>query len=144
MITQLWDKLSYQLIPTSNNSFYRKDFTIVRYVFDEKTGTPDIHERLEVWQTEKVEAYNSTPNLSIFTGEYYSPEVGTSYTIQIENDQLVVFRNKEKIKTLIPVSKDVFGNHAQGFQFIRKAGRINGFLMQDRRVRNLLFTKKGS
>ena len=142
VITQLWDKLSYQLIPTTNNAFYRKDFTIVRYIFDKKTGTPVIHERLEVWQTEKVEANELVPNLAEFTGEYHSPEVGAAYTIQIENDQLIVFRNKEKIKTLNPVSKDVFRNHAQGYQFTRTNGKITGFLMQDRRVRNLQFIKK--
>ena len=142
MITQLWDKQSYQLVPTSNKAFYRKDFHLVRFIFDEKTGVPIIHERVEVWPTEKVESYQSTPNLKEFTGEYYSAEVGVSYTIQIEDKQLVVFRNKQKIKTLIPVSKDVFGKHFQGYQFTRNTGKISGFLIQDRRVRNLQFTKK--
>ncbi|GEM_PF-4033964 len=142
VITQLWDKQSYQLIPTSSTAFYRKDFRMVRFVFDEKTGIPIIHERVEVWPTEKVDAYQSTPNLAEFTGEYYSPEVGLSYTIQVVDKQLAVFRGKEKIKTLVPVSKDVFGNHFQGYQFTRAAGKINGFLMQDRRVRNLEFIKK--
>jgi len=141
VITQLWDKLSYQLIPTSNNAFFRKDFTIVRYVFDEKTGVPIIHERLEVLETKKVTTFPFKDNLSAFTGEYHSTEVGVSYTIQVVDKQLVVFRNKEKIDTLLPVSKDVFGNGQKGYQFIRKAGKISSFLMQDRRVRNLEFIK---
>lgn len=142
VITQLWDKQSYQLIPTSSTAFYRKDFHLVRFIFDKKTSGLIIHERVEVWPTEKVEAYQSTPNLAAFTGEFYSTEVGVSYTIQVVDKQLAVFRGKEKIKTLLSVSKDVFGNHFQGYQFTREAGKINGFLMQDRRVRNLLFTKK--
>lgn len=142
VVTQLWDKQSYQLIPTSNNAFYRKDFHLVRFVFDEKTGVPVIHERVEVWQTEKVEAYQSTPNLKEFTGEYYSPEVGVTYTIMVVEHQLAVFRNKGKIKTLLPVSKDVFGNHFQGYQFIREAEIVSGFLIQDRRVRNLQFSRR--
>lgn len=142
MITQLWDKLFYQLIPTSNNVFFRKGFPIVRYIFDEKTAVPVIIERLEVLQTEKVDTYHSTANLEEFTGEYYSAEVGVSYTIQTEDKQLVVFRNNQKLKTLSPVCKDVFGNKVQGYQFIRKFGKISSFLIQDRRVRNLRFTKK--
>jgi hypothetical protein len=51
-------------------------------------------------------------------------------------------RNNEKIKTLFPVSKDVFGNQIQGYQFTRESGKISSFLIQDRRVRNLQFTKK--
>ena len=142
VITQLWDKQSYQLIPTSDNTFYRKDFHLVRFIFDEKTGVPIVHERVEVWATEKVEVYHSTANLEEFTGVYYSPEVGASYSIQVVDNQLTVFRNKEKIKTLVPVSKDVFGKHFQGYQFTRKAGEISGFLMQDRRIRNLQFFKE--
>jgi len=102
---------------------------------------PVIHERLEVLQTEKVETYHTKDNLVAFTGEYHSTEVGVSYTIQVENNQLVVYRNKEKIDTLSPISKDVFGNGQKGYQFIRKAGKVSGFLIQDRRVRNLQFVK---
>ena len=89
-----------------------------------------------------MEAYYSTTNLEAFTGEYYSPEVGVSYSIQVEENHLSVFRNKEKIKTLSLVSKNVFGNHFQGYQFTETVGKITGFLMQDRRVRNLKFIKK--
>lgn len=64
------------------------------------------------------------------------------YSIQVVDNQLTVFRNKEKIKILVPVSKDVFGNQVQGYQFIREAGEISGFLIQDRRVRKLQFAKK--
>lgn len=143
VITQLWDKQSYQLIPTSNNNFYRKDFQLVRYIFNEKTAIPVIHERLEVWQTQKVEAYDSTTNLEEFTGEYHSTEVGVSYTIQVVDNQLVVYRNKEKIDSLLPVSKDVFGHQYKGYQFTRKDGKISGLLIQDRRIRNLEFIKNG-
>ena len=144
VVTQLWDKQAYQLIPTSDNAFFRKGFPIVRYAFDEKTGVPVIHERLEVWQTEKVDAFQPaliTP-LEEYTGKYHSAEVGVTYSIEAADNQLIIFRNKEKIQTLIPVSEDVFGNNFQGYQFIRKAGKINSFLMQDRRIRNLEFVKK--
>lgn len=142
-ITQLWDEQEYQLIPSSENDFFRKDRPMVKCTFDKETAAPVIvNEIFEVWQTEKVEAYHPRTNLEEYIGEYYSTEVGVSYTIQIEKDQLAVFRNKEKIKTLIPVSKDVFGHLAQGYQFARTEGKISGFLLQDRRVRNLLFTKK--
>jgi len=140
-ITQLWDELSYQLVPTSNNAFFRKDFTIVQFEFDKKSGVPVIHERLEVLQTEKVSAYHSKTNLEEYTGEYHSLEVGVSYHIAVEDKKLVIYRKNEKIKTLSPVSKDVFGNKIQGYQFLREAGKISGFLIQDRRVRNLQFLK---
>ena len=142
-ITQLWDEQEYQLIPSSENDFFRKDRPMFNCTFDKETGAPVVvNEIFEVWQTEKVEAYYSTTNLEAFTGEYYSPEVGVSYSIQVEENHLSVFRNKEKIKTLSLVSKNVFGNHFQGYQFTETVGKITGFLMQDRRVRNLKFIKK--
>ena len=142
-ITQLWDEQEYQLIPSSENDFFRRDRPMFNCTFDKETGAPVVvNEIFEVWQTEKVEAYYSTTNLEAFTGEYYSPEVGVSYSIQVEENHLSVFRNKEKIKTLSLVSKNVFGNHFQGYQFTETVGKITGFLMQDRRVRNLKFIKK--
>ena len=145
MITQLWDEQDYQLIPSSENEFVRKDRPMVKITFDKETRAPVfVNEILEVWQTERVEAYHDNPNLEEYTGEYYSEEVGVSYTIHVEDNQLVVFRNRQKIKTLSPVSKDVFGNQVQGYQFERKEGKIACFLIQDRRVRNLLFSKKSN
>jgi len=68
----------------------------------------------------KVEAYQTKDNLVAFTGEYHSIEVDVPYAIQVENNQLVVYRNKEKIDTLSPISKDVFSNGQKGYQFTRK------------------------
>ena len=114
----------------------------MKCTFDKATGAPIVvNEIFEVWQTEKVEAYHAKANLEEYIGEYHSEEVGVSYTIQVEDNQLVVFRNKQKIDTLSPVSKDVFGNGQKGYQFKRKGGKISSFLIQDRRVRNLEFLK---
>ena len=142
-ITQLWDGQEYQLIPSSENDFFRKDRPMVKCTFDKEKGAPIIvNEIFEVWQTEKVDVFFPTANFEEYIGEYYSVEVDVSYIIQVEDKQLVVMRNNEKIKTLFPVSKDVFGNQIQGYQFVREAGKISGFLIQDRRIRNLKFTKK--
>ena len=119
------------------------DLIIQNGIVVDGTGTPIIvNEIFEVWQTEKVDAFLPTVNLEEYIGEYYSVEADVSYSIQVEEKQLVVMRNNKKIKTLFPVSKDVFGNQIQGYQFTRESGKISGFLIQDRRVRNLKFTKK--
>ena len=142
-ITQLWDGQEYQLIPSSENNFFRKDRPMVKCTFDKETGAPIIvNEIFEVWQTEKVDAFFPASNFEEYIGEYNSLEVDVTYIIHVEDKQLVVMRNNEKIKTLFPVSKDVFGNQIQGYQFVREAGKISGFLIQDRRIRNLKFTKK--
>ena len=141
-ITQLWDEQEYQLIPSSENEFFRKDRPMVKCTFDKQTGAPVIvNEIFEVWQTERVDAYHSRANLEEYIGEYHSVEVGVTYAIQVEAKQLVVLRNNEKIKNLLPVSEDVFGNQIQGYQFIREEGKINSFMIQDRRIRNLQFSK---
>lgn len=84
-ITQLWDEVSFQLVPTSKNTFFRKGFPIIRFVFNEETGTPIVHERIAVWHTEKVDPYQSKPDLSDYVGKNYSEEVDVRYTINIEN-----------------------------------------------------------
>ena len=142
-ITQLWDEQEYQLIPTSENDFIRRDRPMVKCSFDKETGTPTlVNEIFEVWQTERVEAYQHRANLAEYVGKYHSVEIGASYIIQVENELLVVLRNNEKIKTLLPVSEDVFGDQFQGYQFIRHDGKITSFLIHDRRIRNLKFFKK--
>ena len=63
-ITQLWDGQEYQLIPSSENDFFRKDRPMVKCSFDKETGTPIIvNEIFEVWQTEKVDAF--LPSVSL-------------------------------------------------------------------------------
>jgi len=84
-ITQLWDEVSFQLVPTSKNTFFRKGFPIIRFVFNEETGAPIVHERIAVWHTEKVDPYQSKPDLSDYVGKNYSEEVDVRYTINIEN-----------------------------------------------------------
>ena len=141
-ITQQWDGLSYQLLPTSSTSFFRKDFNIIRFEFDKNSGLPIIYERLEVLGTEKAQDFQAETPLTEYVGEYYSPEVGVSYHIEIVDEGLQVVRNGDILKTLNAVSKDVFGQGIQGFQFLRENEKVTSFLIQDRRVRNLEFVKK--
>ncbi|MDG2449037.1 MAG: hypothetical protein P8M34_05350 [Saprospiraceae bacterium] len=62
-----------------------------------------------------MEAYDSTPNLEEYYGEYHSVEVVVSYTINAVDKQFVVYRNKQNLNTLFPVCIDVFGNQVLGY-----------------------------
>lgn len=140
-VEQYWTKQSFALLPIAEGKFRHPQFSFMEFDFNQPDHVPTVQERFGKIKTRAVEAFESPEKLDAYDGTYYSEEVGVTYRIEAQARQLLVKRDKEVIYTLDPVSTDVFGSNNLGFQFKRTAKGIESFLLQDRRIRNLRFTK---
>ena len=85
--------------------------------------------------------------LAALTGEYESPELGTVYTIALEDGGLVARHRRHGVISLTPAYRDDFRG---GTWFLRSlefdrddSGRVTGFTVEQGRNRHLRFTKRG-
>jgi CubicO group peptidase (beta-lactamase class C family) len=87
----------------------------------------------------------ASENLSEFTGDFYSPELNTTYTVVVESGKLIARHFRTGDVKLIPTKADVFSGDQWYFgqvEFIRDGNsRITGCKVGNGRVRNLKFDK---
>ena len=111
--------------------------TPLRMVISE-TGT-----KPTVWERVKPASYQSQ-ELVQFAGNYYSPELDTTYTIEPEGDKLL-FRTGNWGNFLLSARfTDSFANPEEmgSLMFTRNSnGRVSGFVIRSGKVRNLRFDK---
>lgn len=145
-VTQAWNELSFQILPISSSEFFRKDVPDIRFSFLADASGPLIRDRLEDIQTRKTDPYLDDPSIALtkFTGTFFSTETNTKYTLSVQDKLLVLQRGKDFTTTLQRVSQLVFRNKMQGFQFVENENGIQGFFIQDRRIRNLWFERMKS
>lgn len=88
----------------------------------------------------------STDQLSEFTGAYYSDELGTTYTIVVENDRLVARHRRHEDIALTPKAVDAFTGDAWFFSRVsytrNERDEITGLRVSSGRVRDLRFEKQ--
>jgi CubicO group peptidase (beta-lactamase class C family) len=81
-----------------------------------------------------------------YVGHYYSDEIGATYTIAIQDDQLIAQHRRHKDTSLKPTAADQFSGNNWWFSkvdFERDADRkVTGFRLTGGRVRNLRFDRK--
>ena len=142
-VTQTWNEQSFSILPLSSYEFFRQDIPDIRFSFLADASGPLIHDRLEDIQTRKTEPFldDSSTDLPKFTGVFFSAETNTHYTLSIQDNLLVLQQEKNRSTTLQRVSQLVFRNKMQGFQFVENENGIQGFFIQDRRIRNLWFER---
>jgi hypothetical protein len=79
--------------------------------------------------------------LQKYAGNYYSDELDITYTLDVENNNLVL-KLRETSSTLTPYSTESFGWDRHNLNFERdREKRITGFVLQAERVINLRFQK---
>lgn len=86
----------------------------------------------------------ATPQLSEFSGTFYSSEIEATYTIILKDDKLVLRRkNVDGETALVSQFADAFSASGTGsIRFTRDdQNRVNGFLLSTGRVRNLRFIR---
>jgi hypothetical protein len=84
--------------------------------------------------------------LAEYTGDYYSEELGTTYTVTLQNGGLVVTHRRNDDINLTSLAADSFQGNRWFFQRVRftrdKENRVSGFRLTGSRVRNMRFEKR--
>lgn len=98
-------------------------------------GKPDVYH--------SIAAFIPSPaDLKEYAGIYSSPEIDPLYTLEIEEDKLVLRRLKADPEKLMPMTRDLFACSLGAIRFTRNPkGEISGFLLTTGRVRGLRFVK---
>jgi CubicO group peptidase (beta-lactamase class C family) len=86
----------------------------------------------------------SVQDLAGFTGNYFSEEINTFYRFKVEDDNLILYINDQKIGPLNPIMKNLFINDQVGSFYLDEdsSNQISGFKLDAGRVRNLRFKKQ--
>jgi hypothetical protein len=103
--------------------------------------------RDDVQHAVKMKPYRpSEEQLSDYAGDYYSDELGTTYTIEVADSNLLATHRRNEDISLTPVESDAFEGDAwflRQLQFTRDdAGQVAGLLVTSGRVRNMRFEKR--
>jgi hypothetical protein len=93
----------------------------------------------------KIDFTLSPDEMAEYTGQFYSEEIETIYTIELQDDELIMqnYQIEEEMK-LDPTKKDQFGSvmPIQTVEFVRgEDGEITGFNASNGRTRNVFFRK---
>jgi CubicO group peptidase (beta-lactamase class C family) len=84
----------------------------------------------------------SAAQLRALTGDYYSPELGTVYTLEVRGDTLVATHHRLAEMRLVPAAEDAFRAGSRLMRFERAAdGAVTGFRLTGSRVRNVDFRR---
>jgi hypothetical protein len=150
LVSQMIKYPRLELLPLSETVFYPQGIWGVTGTFhrDSKGRVRRMVIRIEdqVVPAEKFEPIVLTPDQLVeYTGDYYSDEVGTMYTLVVENGLLVAQHRRHSDTPLIPTLVDQFAGFERGFACVRFTrdgeGKVNGFSVTEERVRNLPFYK---
>jgi len=95
-----------------------------------------------LWEAERT--FAPTPaQVESFAGDYYSDELGVTYTVYVEGDLLKVRFRPARRFTLTPVFADAFEGDGNTIRFTRNAsGTIDGLLISAGRVRHVRFVRR--
>jgi CubicO group peptidase (beta-lactamase class C family) len=133
-----------QLVPTAPDSFHevRRNVTVTAL----REGAT-LHLRVPggeipfVQFTKVAEAKPTAAQLAGYAGTYTSPELGVVLQVVPADSGLVIKRRLQTDLTLVPTYEDAFSNFGN-WQFTRDAaGKINGLLYSQGRVRRVRFEK---
>ncbi len=138
-----------ELIPMSETTFFVKEANfelsferdekgnVVRFV--RKSGTQN-------QSAKRLNAPATATQLAQFAGDYYSPELGTSYTIVVKDGQLVAQHRRHDDIVLSELEGDLFSGNRWFFQTVEftrdSEKRITGFRLSSGRARNVRFDRK--
>lgn len=86
----------------------------------------------------------SAAALAGLVGEYFSPELQSTYRIALEHGALVLHARNLPVTPLEPTLRDEFEYPTYGLtlRFIRRSGRVNGFTLASGRTQGLRFERR--
>jgi cell envelope opacity-associated protein A len=84
--------------------------------------------------------------LTQFAGDYYSPELGTSYMLVVKDGKLVAQHRRHDDIPLTELDGDLFSSNRWFFQTVQftrdNEKRITGFRLSSGRARNVRFDRQ--
>ena len=111
------------------------------YLADQFTESPTPRRRQRPRGERPKPAKLSSLQLETYVGNYYSDELDITYTLDVEDNNLVL-KLRETSSILTAYSTDNFGWGRRRLEFTRETDkRIIGFILQAGRVQNLKFQK---
>ena len=137
-----------ELIPQSETTFFVKEANSeITFERDEKGNVIRfaMKSATQNQSAKRLNAPATAAQLTQFAGDYYSPELGTSYTLVVKDGKIVAQHRRHDDITLTELEGDLFSGNRwffQSVQFTRDSEkRINGFRLTSGRVRNLRFDR---
>src|SRR5690606_41650460 len=80
--------------------------------------------------------------LRAYSGKYYSDELAATYEVRLEDDALwLVMPGQDSRARLEPLQRDVFDAGSMRLRFERSGSDVAGFLLDQGRVRGLVFER---
>ena len=149
-VQQLWNKNSFHVLAATHNTYVQQGNPDFRFSFSQLEN--GFAQRLKITlngnvdDCKRVVAFDpARVDLAAYVGTFYSEELSTTYTLSIENGQLIA---KHYRVTAIPftlTNTDTFLGKAWFMGVVtftrNEAGEVSGFKVSNGRVRNLFFTK---
>jgi hypothetical protein len=157
VITKEGDKLMGQpggspkaeLIPQSETTFFVKEANSeVMFERDEKGNVVRfaMKNATQSQLAKRLGPPAAAAQLSQFAGDYYSPELGTTYTMVIKDGKLVAEHRRNDDISLSELDGDLFSGNRWFFQTVHftrdSEKRVSGFRLSSGRVRNVRFDKQ--
>jgi len=140
----------FELFPESETKYFLK--VIDAQVEFQKDAAGKVNQ-LTLYQNQQnmvakrfVQMNASPADLSEYAGDYYSEELGTTYTIILKDGRLIAQHRRNNDVLLTAGAKDTFSGNAWYFSkasFTRDSdNHINGLTISGNRVRNLKFSRR--
>lgn len=149
-ITKATGQPPFTLLASSDSVFFIEGIDL-KIVFnktsDDKVNQFTLYQGGKTTIARRMKPFDSKSiDLKAFTGNYYSPELQTSYTLSLKGDTLIANHIRHEPAVLSPVEKDIFSTEVwfmSKIDFTRnEKSEITGFKASSGRVKNVRFVKK--
>lgn len=148
-LADIGDAPHQELVPASDTSFFIKGEPVAMIFGTDNNGRTG---RLTVYDPRPRTGFRIDPalleaeNLRAYEGDYYSPELRTTYTLTLGDGQLSVKHRRHPDFSLTPRGEDHFSGSAGFFREVRfernPEGEVSGLRVSNGRVRNLWMEKQ--
>ncbi len=138
-----------ELIPQSDTTFFVKEANSdVTFERDEKGNIVRlaIKTSSQNQSAKRLGSPATAAQLTEFGGDYYSPELGTSYTMVVKDGKLLAQHRRHDDISLTELDGDLFSSNRWFFQTVQftrdNEKRITGFRLSSGRARNVRFDRQ--
>ena len=137
-----------KLLPVSNNEFKMLNDPNDASVFFEtdEQNNPIMRLNINNERTVFFSKYNTDFLVKEYVGDYYSPELDTNISIQIQGELLNAVLFKQNSVELNPIKKDFFkssNRNLKKIEFLRdKSGKLSGLLISNGGAVNVHYVKR--